>query len=221
MGGKTPPNDYLEQLMQETESTDDLINKAELDALIAERLTLLAGETIGEAEQAAASAEDPKERKDGKPIGSIIPRKRQLTDSQLRFAQGLIEGKTYRQAFRDAYPNAKCSDSSASAQASKLAKDPRIQKLLKDAWEETQEALADDLVATKRYVMKQLLHMVKASKAEAVKLRALELMGKASGAFNLPEEGKGRVVTADELKRELAGHLKLLNNVKAFKPKAA
>ena len=219
--GTKGPSEYLEELMQETESVEETINQSDLDALIAERLNALAGETVGEAERMAAAADKPKERKDGNPLGSAIPRRRQLTDSQLKFAQGLIEGKTYRQAFRDAYPNAKCSDASASAQASKLSRDPRIQKLVRDAWEETQEVLADDLAATKRYVMKALLHIAKTGKQETTKLQALELMGKASGAFNLPEAEKDKPVSADALKKELAGHLKLLGNVKPIKPKAA
>lgn len=216
-----PVSDYLAALMAETESTDEALNQADMDALIAERLNALAGETLSEAERSAAAADKPKERKDGHPLGSVIPRRRQLTDSQHKFAQGLIEGKTYRQAYRDAYPNAQCSDASASAQASKLSRDPRIQKLIRDAWEETQEALADDLVATKRFVMKSLLHMVKTGKQETTRLRALELMGKASGAFNLPEAEKDKPLSADELKKELAGHLKLMGNVKPIKPKVA
>jgi hypothetical protein len=178
-----------------------------------------AGE-LSEAEQMALHAEPPRERVDGTLVGSDThTRFRPLTTAQQAFAQGLIEGKTMRQAYRDAYPNAKGSDTSISQQANVLAKHPRVAKMLEDAWGQTVEALVMDGTATKRYVMAQLIAHSRTAKQEGTKLKALELLGKTVGLFIDKAETKQVVMSADQLKRELSGHLKLLDNVKVLKAK--
>jgi hypothetical protein len=64
-------------------------------------------------------------------------------------------------------------------------------------------------------VLKGLLALSKNAKQEGTKLKALELMGKASGLFAPTEIQDKAVITADQLKRELAGHIKLLEQGKA------
>jgi hypothetical protein len=170
---------------------------------------------LSEAEQLAHAAESPKRRKDGEHKGSDIRRPKPLSPRQVLFTQGVILGKSLRQAYRDAYANDTGSDASISASANKLMKDPRIKKVLDDAWEETAEHLSEDLAASKRYVLKGLLALSKKAKQEGTKLKALELMGKAAGLFTPTEVQDKAVITADQLKRELAGHMKLLEQNKA------
>ena len=172
-------------------------------------------ETLSEAGQLAAHAVAPRQRKDGEHIGSDIPRPRPLSPRQALFTQGVILGKSLRQAYRDAYANDTGSDASISASANKLMKDPRIKYILEEAWEETAEHLSEDLAASKRYVLKGLLALSKRAKQEGTKLRALELMGKAAGLFTLSDIQDKAVITADQLKRELSGHMKLLEQGKA------
>ena len=133
------------------------------------------------------------------------------------FAQGVIQGKTYRQAYRDAYPNAKGSGESITASAYKLMKDSRIQALVNDAWEQTADVLVEDVVASKRYILKQLVAHSKSAKQEGTKLKALELMGKAVGLFKHEDASKVEAQTPEQLKRDLAVHLRLLDNVKPLK----
>jgi len=57
----------------------------------------------------------------------------------------------------------------------------------------------------------------KSAKQEGTKLKALELMGKAVGLFKHEESGKADVQTPEQLKRDLAVHLRLLDNVKPLK----
>jgi hypothetical protein len=172
-------------------------------------------ETLSEAEQYAQAAERPKLRKDGLHKGSEIHRPRPLSPRQVLFTQGVILGKSLRQAYRDAYANDTGSDASISASANKLMKDPRIKHILEEAWEETAEHLSEDLAASKRYVLKGLLALSKRAKQEGTKLKALELMGKAAGLFTPTDVQDKAVITADQLKRELAGHIKLLDSAKA------
>lgn len=172
-------------------------------------------ETLSEAEQYAHAADRPKLRKDGEHKGSEIRRPKPLSPRQILFTTGVIQGKSLRQAYRDAYANDTGSDASISASANKLMKDPRIKHILQEAWEETAEHLSEDLAASKRYVLKGLLALSKKAKQEGTKLKALELLGKAAGLFTPTEVQDKAVITADQLKRELAGHMKLLEQNKS------
>jgi hypothetical protein len=170
---------------------------------------------MSEAERLAAHADAPTVRVDGKPYSSPRgERARPLTVSQIAFAQGIIQGKTYRQAYKDAYPNAQGSDSSITTSAYKLSRDPRVKALVQDALDETVEHLAEDVAGTKRYVLKQLITHSKQAKQEGTKLKALELLGKSVGLFIDKAEVKTETVTAEQLKRELGQHLKLLPSAK-------
>jgi len=158
----------------------------------------------------AKNAKKPRRRVDGLPVASEHKRGQPLTVGQQRFIQGVIRGQSLRSSYREAFQNDTGSDASISASANKLMKDPRVQEALKEAWGETIEHLVDDVVASKRYVLKGLLALSKKGKQEGTQLKALELMGKACGLFTPTEVQDKAPVTADQLKRELAGHLKLL-----------
>jgi hypothetical protein len=173
---------------------------------------------LSEAERLAAHAEPPVMRVDGKPKGAdSYTKPRPLTAPQMEFCKGLIQGKTMRQAYRDAYPNAKGSDQVITSSAYRLSRDERIQKTLQEAWGETVEVLAEDTAATKRYVLKELLALSKGGKQEGSRLKALELMGRAAGMFNHSTEPVAEKVSAEQLRKELSGHLKLLDNVRPLK----
>ena len=165
---------------------------------------------LSEAERMAHVADKPKRRIDGRPVGSDHRRGKGLTISQHRFVAGVIRGESLRKAYREAFENNTGSDASISASANKLMKDPRVVRALEEAWGQTVEHLIEDVVASKRYVLKGLLALSKAGKQEGTQLKALELMGKACGLFTPMEVQDKAPITADQLKRELAGHLKLL-----------
>ncbi len=137
-----------------------------------------------------------------------------MTSSMMEFAKGLIEGKTQLEAYQNAYPNGKATDRTLKTAAWKLAQDPRIQKMLQEHWGQTVEALTDDAVAVKRYVIKSLLELSKEAKQEGSKLKALELMGKTVGMFKQTVQEDDDSVTADQLKQELAKHMRLVGNVR-------
>ena len=191
---------------------DDAEDEAD-EALLLERLNAL-GLEGSEAEQAAGAAPPPRVRADGQVIGIAGRPKPPLSQSAYRFAQGVIEGKSRRQAYREAYPEAKGSDATISAAAAKLMRDPRVEKLVADGWMETTEALADDMVATKRYVMRSLVALSKAGKQETTRLRALELLGKSAGVWREQQAPTEAPVTAEQLRRELNAHLRLVANSK-------
>lgn len=199
--GASGSEEYRRILSEAAEEADEECSAEEIQASIDERLNVLAGEgvSIGEAEQAAASAESPE---------------RPMTPNMVRFAQGVISGISRREAYRQAYPNAKGNDQTISACAHRLSKDPRVARMIKHGWEETSETLADDLAATKRYVLRALVTLSRKGKAEQTRLRALEMLGRSAGAFAGDAHVKEQVVTADQLRRELAGHLRLVEGSK-------
>ena len=160
------------------------------------------------------NAPKPKTRVDGLPVAGTHKRSAPLTLNQQRFCEGLIRGQSIRKSYREAFKNASGSDASISANANKLMKDPRVQAVLKEAWQETIEHLVDDLAASKRYVLKGLLALSK-SDQPSTQLRALELMGKACGLFTPTEVIDKTPVTADQLKRELASHLRMLKGARS------
>jgi hypothetical protein len=194
---QTKRSQYVEDVEQAGQEWDADIQESELAGKSeAERLAYLAGK--------------PKRRIDGRPVGSDHRRGKGLTISQHRFVAGVIRGESLRQAYRQAFQNDTGSDASISASANRLMKDPRVKAALEDAWGQTVEHLIEDVVASKRYVLKGLLALSKAGKQEGTQLKALELMGKACGLFTPMEVQDKAPITADQLKRELAGHLKLL-----------
>jgi hypothetical protein len=167
---------------------------------------------LSEAERLVRDAVPPKRRVDGEMVG--MPRAKPMTSSMMEFAKGLIEGKTQLEAYQNAYPNGKATERTLKTAAWKLAQDPRIQRMLQEHWGQTVEALTDDAVAVKRYVIKSLVELSKEAKQEGSKLKALELMGKTVGMFKQTPTEEDDSLTADQLKQDLARHLKLVGNVR-------
>jgi predicted transcriptional regulator len=86
--------------------------------------------------------------------------------------------------------------------------------VVQDALDETVEHLAEDVAGTKRYVLKQLITHSKQAKQEGTKLKALELLGKSTGLFIDKASEEAKPVSAEQLKRELGVHLRLLKTDK-------
>ena len=138
-------------------------------------------------------------------------RKRPLTRAQLAFVEGVVRGETHKAAYRAAYPGDSSTDASISTSASKLLRDQRVQKALRDAQEDDPERLLDDPAAMKRHVMTQLLRCASQFKQEGSKIKALELIGKAAGIFRSEVEPQAPSVTSEQLKRELSRHFAYLD----------
>ena len=166
-----------------------------------------------QAGQIADRTEHPEPGWDGAVAVKHGLRKRPLTRAQIAFVEGVVRGETHKAAYRAAYPGDSSTDASISTSASKLLRDQRIQKALRDAQEDDPERLLDDPAAMKRYVMTQLLRCASQFKQEGSKIKALELIGKAAGLFVLRPEQEPIAPTADQLRQELSAHLKLVDTV--------
>ena len=135
--GKTTKAEYQQALMEAEGQWEDRSADPNSEA---ERL----------ADAMVKNAPKPKTRVDGLPVAGTHKRSAPLTLNQQRFCEGLIRGQSIRKSYREAFKNATGSDASISASANKLMKDPRVQVVLKEAWQETIEHLVDDLAASKR-----------------------------------------------------------------------
>jgi hypothetical protein len=147
-------------------------------------------------------------RDDGEPYAAD----RVLTMAQQNFARELIRGLAPLAAYKLAYPNNEGSDRIQQGSAYKLQKDKRIARMVYAAQIETIEHLAEDVAAVRRYVLKELLEHSKAAKQETTKIAALKLMGQAAGMFSDRPATVQVQVTAEQLKAELAGHLRFLDD---------
>ena len=191
---KTPIKDYLEEL-ERGDVEEDLNDQSPASP-----------------DQMASIAPGPKPRADGSLRG--LPKHKPLTVAQQAFINNIISGMTMKDAYREAYPNDTSSEQSIASSAYKLSRHPRVAQMLNDAWGQTVEALSDDLAAARRYVLRELVAHSRNDKQEGSRLKALELLGKASGVFTQSTAEAAPVLTADQLKKELSGHLRLLDTAK-------
>lgn len=198
--GKASQVDVLDALAQAEADLDRLHDTDPVDD----------GPGLSEAEQAVGASPAPQHRADGEMRGAPSYRRmRPLTAKQLEFARRVIEGSSLRAAYRDAY-GSQASPESASVQAYRLGRNPRIRALIDQAWEQTQDALVEDHVAARRYVIRSLVELSKGT-SDQTRLRALELLGKSSGAFQQSTQDREKPASSDALKRDLAQHLRLVS----------
>ena len=102
---------------------------------------------------------------------------------QLMFIRGVLNGKTQKQAYRDAYPADRSNDRNICTTANRLLHSPKIKAFVESINSTAAELLVDDRKETRRYVFMELFALSKQAKQERHKIKALELLGKSCGAF--------------------------------------
>ena len=179
-------------------------------------------EEKSEAMQMAVAKIREKRTKTGKVYGVKTEEKsKRLTPQQHVFVQGILNGKTQIQAYRDAYNVRTENDSTIAVSANRLMKNPKITALLGSFEESLKEKIIEDAVRTRRFVMERLHDRVTNAKTESVELKALELMGKAVGMFTDRVEQTVEQINPEKLKEELKAHLTLLETVTPIKKRSA
>lgn len=162
------------------------------------------GEGMSEAEQSAYDAEPPKGRPDN----------HKITRAMRVFIDGIVEGKSQFHAYRAAYPNAKGADRTIRQNAHRLMKHPGVVYHLSQRQEETAEVLANDANAARLHVIRNLITHSTTGKQEGTRLKALELLGKATGLFAPQVQTQTEVVSVTDLRKQLASHLQTLERVR-------
>ena len=162
------------------------------------------GEGMSEAEQSAYDAEPPKGR----------PENHKITRAMRVFIDGIVEGKSQFHAYRAAYPNAKGADRTIRQNAHRLMKHPGVAFHLSQRQDETAEVLANDANAARLHVIRNLITHSTTGKQEGTRLKALELLGKATGLFTPQVQTQTEVVSVSDLRKQLASHLQTLERVR-------
>jgi hypothetical protein len=150
----------------------------------------------------------------GKPRGTVkLPSKR-ITAKMKNFAAMISKGESPREAYRQAYNVTTSREHTISCNASRLMKDERVIALTQSVWDAVKENLIDDVVAGRRFIMRELQgHAANEKVAPAVRLKALELMGRAFSMFTDKVEQRTEEISPERLKEELQSSLALLDNV--------
>lgn len=170
---------------------------------------------LSEAMRAAALSVIPKVHPyTRKPRGAAkLPSKR-ITAKMRSFAALISKGESPREAYRQAYNVTTNREHTLAANASRLMRDERVVALTQSVWEAAKENLIDDVVAGRRFIMKELQgHAANDKVPPAVRLKALELMGRAFSMFTDKVEQRTEEITPEKLKAELQSSLALLDNV--------
>lgn len=168
----------------------------------------------------AIEEQDIKVKKNGKPHGVKVEgdtepngRDRRLSPRATMFANYVMEGHTPVSAYMLAYNCQNSSHATIRANANKLMRDTRVTLLLEPLWHAKKEMILTDERIARRHVMKELLdHSQDEEVPISMKIRSLELIGKAVGMFSDKAEQATEVIDVDTLKNELQSSLALLEN---------
>jgi len=132
---------------------------------------------------------------------------------QLMFIRGVLNGKTQKQAYREAYPADSSNDRNISTTANRLFHSPKIKAFVQGINSTAEDLLADDRRETRRFVFKELFALSKQAKQERHKIKALELLGKSCGAFKPADRGAVPAPSEQSLKDALSDRLRLMREV--------
>ena len=136
-----------------------------------------------------------------------------LSAQQVMFIRGVLNGKTQKLAYRDAYPADRSTDRNISTTANRLLHSPKIEAFVQSLNSTVAELLADDRRETRLFVFRGLFALSKEAKQERYKIKALELLGKSCGAFKPADRGAVPAPSEQNLKDALAERLRLMREV--------
>jgi len=132
---------------------------------------------------------------------------------QVMFIRGVLNGKTQKQAYREAYPADNSTDRNICVTANRLLHSPKIEAFVQSLNSTAADLLADDRKATRRFVFKELFALSKQAEQERHKIKALELLGKSCGAFKPADRGAVPAPSEQILKDALSKRLRLIREV--------
>ena len=187
---------------------------------IASHASIKGSGTTPEGMRSAIDAIEVKRTKSGKPKGMKVEEtskttNKRLTNRMIHFVNLLVSGNDHIIAYSTAYDVSGSTRATIIGNANRLMRDSRITMQLESVLEATKQNVVESDASARRYVMQQLFDKVNDDEAsESGKLRALELIGKAVGMFTDRIEQVTEVIDSDALKKELEGHLHLIDNVK-------
>jgi len=138
-------------------------------------------------------------------------RDKRLTKRQLHFASNVIDGMTPITAYMGAFKCDHLTSATIQQRVNDLLSDANITLLLQPLTQAKKEMIINDDRMARRYVMNEWFkHSEDVSVPINVRLRALELMAKASGVFDNRAEQVTEAIDIDTLKQELDKSIALI-----------
>jgi hypothetical protein len=147
-------------------------------------------------------------------------RDKRLSPRATMFTGYVMEGHTPIVAYMKSYNCENSSHATITSNANKLMRDPRVTLLLEPLWQAKKEMILTDERIARKHIMAELFkHSKDDDTPISMKLRSLELMGKAVGLFSDKTDQMVEVIDVDALKKELESSLRLLENANKRKPR--
>ena len=134
-----------------------------------------------------------------------------LGAQQVMLVQGVMKGKTQRQAYREAYPNDRSTDRNIAVTANRLLHSPKIQTFIQRVTDTADEKILEDKARTRRFVFRELFALSKQAKQERYQIKALELLGKSCGVFEPKVKDTVDNPSKATLKHALTERMRLVN----------
>ena len=134
-----------------------------------------------------------------------------LSAQQIMFVQGVLKGKTQRQAYREAYPNDRSTDRNICVTANRLWHSPKIQTFIQGVTDTADEKILEDKAQTRIFVFRELFALSKQAKQERTQIKALELLGKSCGVFEPKINDTVENPSKATLKHALTERIELMN----------
>jgi len=171
-----------------------------------------------EARRSYIEAVEVKTKVNGLPFGLHMEetdepsgRDKRLTKRQLQFASNVIDGMTPVTAYMSAFKCDHLTSATIQSRVNDLLADANITLLLQPLTQAKKELIINDDRMARRYVMNEWFkHSEDVSVPVNIRLRALELMAKASGVFDLRAEQVTEAIDIDTLKQELDKSIALI-----------
>ena len=138
-------------------------------------------------------------------------RDKRLTKRQMNFASNVIDGMTPVTAYMNAFKCDHLTSATIQQRVNDLLADSNITLLLQPLTQAKKEMIINDDRMARRYVMNEWFkHSEDVSAPINIRIRALELMAKASGVFDTRAEQVTEAIDIDSLKQELDKSLALI-----------
>ena len=134
-----------------------------------------------------------------------------LTAKQEAFAQGVANGLTLADAYRQSYNAENMKEASIYTEASLLMDNPKIVQRVSGIQQAREDRTLHDSARLRRLVLERLHQEATEAESDSARIRALELLGKSIAMFTDRVEQEEGVRSSTDLEQELIARLKSLS----------
>ena len=131
---------------------------------------------------------------------------RKPTRKQMDFAHAVVQGKSYAEAYRGVYDTTTDNKRTVWREAHAVANNPKVAPLIEEGVARNQREILRSLGKRREWIVAKLLHEAEYGENPSVRVRALEILGKASQLFEARED-RGESATESDLLDSLRSKL--------------